>query len=224
MKHIIMSVLLFACSVATLQAQQVSLKYWKIEDHSKQMSIEVSGDTLDITSPKGVTMWYTPRLTGNYEISYTVRVIMNNGPYDRLSDLNCFWGANDPKHPNDLYAQSEWREGFFPKYKSLELYYVGYGGNHNSSTRFRKYYGLGMEVDDDITRPIIQGYDAPEYLLKPNKWMEIVIRVENEETTYIVDGKALFQHPIKKGGCDGNFGFRLLENHIQFTDFKIKKL
>lgn len=84
MKHIIMSVLLFACYFATLQAQQVSLKYWKIEDHSKQMSIEVSGDTLDITSPKGVTMWYTPRLTRNDEIYYTVRVMMNDGPYDRL--------------------------------------------------------------------------------------------------------------------------------------------
>ena len=26
-------------------------------------------------------------------------MVMQGGKYDRLSDLNCFWAANDPKYP-----------------------------------------------------------------------------------------------------------------------------
>lgn len=70
---------------------QVILKNWAIEDHSSEMQIMVSGDTLDITAPKGLTLWYNKRLTGDYEISYRIKMLMQGGKYDRLSDLNCFW-------------------------------------------------------------------------------------------------------------------------------------
>lgn len=115
---------------------QIALKNWTIEDHSGEVKIIVSGDTLEITAPKGLTLWYNQRLTGDYEISYRVKMLMQGGKYDRLSDLNCFWGANDPKHPGNLFARSEWRNGIFQHYKTLSLFYVGYGGNHNSTTRF----------------------------------------------------------------------------------------
>lgn len=223
-KTITTACLLAAFPLACLQAQQVSLKHWKTEDHSGQMSIVVAGDTLDVTSPKGVTMWYIPRLTGHYEVSYKVRVLMQGGPHDRLSDLNCFWGANDPQHPDNLYARAAWRQGIFQRYKSLTLMYVGYGGNHNSTTRFREYFGKGMETKDEQTRPVIKEYTDPAHLLKPNQWMRICIRVEKGVTTYSVDGEELFRYAIKEGQCDGNFAFRLLENHIQVTDFQVKQL
>lgn len=206
------------------QAQQISLKYWKTEDHSGQMSIQVAGDTLDITSPKGVTVWYTPRLTGYYEITYTARVLMQGGPHDRLSDLNCFWGANDPQYPDDLYARGAWRQGIFQRYKSLTLMYVGYGGNHNSTTRFREYFGQGVETGDELTRPVVKEYKDEAHLLKPNRWMKICIRVEKGITTYSVDGEELFRYAVKEGQCDGNFGFRLLQNHVQVTGFCVKLL
>ena len=48
--------------------------------------------------------------------------------------------------------------GIFQRYKSLTLMYVGYGGNHNSTTRFREYFGQGMDTKDDVTRPVIKEY------------------------------------------------------------------
>lgn len=223
-QSVISIILLWLLFALGLQAQNVYLKYWKAEDHSGKMSIEVSGDTLDIISPMGVTLWYIPRLTGDYEISYTTRVLMRGASSDRLSDLNCFWGANDPRYPDNLYAQSEWRQGIFQRYKSLKLFYVGYGGNNNSTTRFREYLGLGSEASDESTRPLIKEYIDEEYLLKPNCWMHICIRVENNITTYKVDGKELFRYSIKAGQGDGNFGLRLLQNHIQMTNFKVHSI
>lgn len=55
-------------------------------------------------------------------------MVMQGGKYDRLSDLNCFWAANDPKYPDDLFARSQWRDGIFKNYNTLNLFYVGYGG------------------------------------------------------------------------------------------------
>ena len=62
---------------------------WKAEDHSGRMELRLESDTLDIVSPAGVTLWYRPRLEGDYEISYHACVCMQGGPHDRLSDLNC---------------------------------------------------------------------------------------------------------------------------------------
>ena len=202
---------------------QVTLKHWTEEDHSDQMRIEVAGDTLDITAPKGLTLWYNQRLTGDYEISYSVKVLMQGGAHDRLSDLNCFWGANDPKHPGDLYAQSAWRKGIFKHYNTLNLFYVGYGGNHNTTTRFRQYYGDAFDINDPKVRPVIKEYTDSEHLLKPNKWYHIRIQVKNNVTTYSINGEELFRYKMKPGEGDGHFGLRLLENHVLFTGFQVEK-
>lgn len=92
---------------------QIALKNWTIEDHSGEVKIIVSGDTLEITAPKGLTLWYNQRLTGDYEICYRVKMLMQGGKYDRLSDLNCFWGANDPEHPDNLLHAANGETAFF---------------------------------------------------------------------------------------------------------------
>ena len=220
-KIILVSSLLF---LAIILHAQVSLKDWKVEDHSDRMRVEVAGDALDITSPMGLTLWYDHRLTGNYEITYSVKMLMQGGMNDRLSDLNCFWSANDPKHPDDLYARAAWRKGIFKNYNTLNLFYVGYGGNYNSTTRFRQYLGGMHDLSDPKVRPVIKEYTDSEHLLKPNKWYHIRIRVENGVTTYSVNGEELFRYKIKTGEGDGHFGLRLLENHVLFTGFRVEKL
>ena len=72
----------------TVQAQVV-LKNWTIEDHSGKVKILVSSDTLEITAPDGLTLWYNQRLTGDYEIASREDADARR-KYDRLSDLNCF--------------------------------------------------------------------------------------------------------------------------------------
>lgn len=208
---------------SSFYAQQVYLKDWTIEDHSGNAEIQVSVDTLEITSPAGLTLWYNPRLTGNYEISYFAKMLMLGGKNDRLSDLNCFWAANDPEHPDDLFARKAWRNGIFKHYKTLNLFYVGYGGNHNSTTRFRKYFAKGADVADDTARPVIKEYTDASHLLFPNKWYHIKIRVRKGVTTYSINGKELFRSAVGKGECDGHFGLRLLENHVLFAGFRIKR-
>lgn len=92
---------------------QIALKNWTIEDHSGEVKIIVSGDTLEITAPKGLTLWYNQRLTSDYEISYRVKMLMQGGKHDRLSDLNCFWGANDPGTPRQSFCTQRMEKRHF---------------------------------------------------------------------------------------------------------------
>ena len=105
--------------------------------------------------------------------------------------MNCFWAANDPKHPGKLLARSTWRNGVFRNYNTLNLFYVGYGGNDNTTTRFRRYYGQFYDVDEARIKPLIKEYTDPAHLLKPNQWYYIQIRVQDNCTTFLVDGEEL---------------------------------
>lgn len=78
--------------------------------------------------------------------------------------MNCFWGADDPRHPDDFFARSAWRNGEFKNYNTLDLYYVGYGGNDNGTTRFREYHGEYYGVDDAKIKPILKEYTDAAHL------------------------------------------------------------
>lgn len=85
-------------------------------------------------------------------IECDIVMIDAGGRYDRLSDLNSFTMAIDPKNPDDLLAGGAQRGGSFKKYHHLRLYYVGYGANNNKTTRFRRYLGDG-------TRNVLSEHD-----------------------------------------------------------------
>ena len=160
-------------SVVLLAQHKASfVQQWKIEDASHALQIIERADTLELIVPDGLTMWYRQRLTGDYEISYRICMVMQGGKYDRLSDLNCFWAANDPKYSDDLFARSQWRDGIFKNYNTLNLFYVGYGGNDNSTTRFRRYKGEYYGVADDKVKPLLKEYTNASHLLVPNQWYE----------------------------------------------------
>lgn len=219
---VIGSFLLLFSHALHAQKQRIP-EQWFAEDHSGSMEIKVSDDTLDITAPKGFTLWHKEYLSGEYEISYHAKVIMKGGKYDRLSDLNCFWAANDPQYPNDLFTRSQWRKGIFKNYKTLRLFYVGYGGNHNSTTRFRQYLGGEPDTEDSLTRPVIKEYTDKQHLLFPNRWYHIRIQIKKKVTTFYVDNEMLFEFPLKDKEGNGHFGLRLLSNHILFAGFQIKR-
>ena len=42
---------------------------WVVEDHSDKAVFQTRGDTIEISTPKGLTLWYKHRLTGDYEIT-----------------------------------------------------------------------------------------------------------------------------------------------------------
>ncbi|KAI9459589.1 hypothetical protein F5148DRAFT_1287118 [Russula earlei] len=80
----------------------------------------------------GATVWYKQELQGNILISFKRKVVMQGGRNDRLSDFNQFWMATDPLQ-HKLFK----RKGAFNEYDSLSMYYIGMGGNYNTTTRFR---------------------------------------------------------------------------------------
>ncbi|MCX6333049.1 MAG: DUF6250 domain-containing protein [Bacteroidia bacterium] len=157
----------------------------------------------------GVTVWLKRRLNGNFIIEFDRKVIVANGKNDRLSDLNMFWMATDPRN-QDLFT----RNGILEKYDSLRLYYVGMGGNNNSTTRFRKYEGDG-------TRRLLQEYKDAEHLLKPDHTYHIKVVMENGSTSLWVDSICYFVYKDPSPLREGYFGFRSTWSHQEISGFKV---
>jgi len=179
---------------------------------SPTSTVAIKNGKLVIDVPGGATVWLNKKLSGNLLIEYKRKVILDKGPNDRLSDLNQFWMANDPKNKN-LFT----RTGVFAQYDSLLLYYVGFGGNTNSTTRFRKYNGKGERVLlTDLT-------DKP-HLLEPNKEYSIKITVYNGLTKFFVDDVEYFSFLDKEPLREGYFGFRTTKSRQVIDDFRIYAL
>ena len=195
---------------------------WVLEDSSAEAVVEEKNGQLNIVSPDGLTLWCFQQLKGQYEISYAIMVVEEDGVYDRLSDMNCFWGAKDPECPNDFFARSHWRNGEFKNYNTLKLFYVGYGGNENKTTRFRGQHGELYAPDTANLKPLLKEYTDEAHLLKPNHWYKIVITATDNITSFSCDGEELFNLKILNGQTDGYFAIRLWKNHVRFKDFKIK--
>lgn len=195
---------------------------WVVEDQTDTAVITQRGDTTEIVAPSGLTLWHPQHLSGDYRISYTARMIIDGGAHDRLSDLNCFWAARDPKNPEKFFTRTLWRDGIFHNYNSLDLFYVGFGGNENTTTRFRRYYGEHFGVKNAEVKPLIAEYTDSTHLLSPNRDYHIVISVAANRTSYSVNGEELFTRTLKPGEGEGYFGLRLLENHTLIYGFKIE--
>ncbi len=197
-------------------------KNWTIEQESPQTIVHFAKDTLEIDAPKGITLWYNQPLSGNITITYKALLIMKGGSNDRLSDLNSFWMAQDPLYPDNIFTRKDWRGGVFGKYYSLKMYYVGFGGNNNTTSRFRKYDGDYDSFQKGKTRPdIIREYTDSEHLLKPNIWYEVRIDISGNNVTYTLNGEKLFDYDDPTPYRSGYFGFRTVESHQLITGFSI---
>lgn len=196
---------------------------WIAEDETGGATLAERGDTLEITAPAGLTLWYATPLRGSYRIVYEATVLVEGGPHDRLADLNCFWAASDPEHAEDFFARSEWRGGIFARYNSLDLLYVGYGGNENSTTRFRRYYGQRFGAPADEVKPLIGEYTDAGHLLVANRPLRIEIAVTGDRTSYSVNSEELFSRKLAPGEGDGYFGLRLLSNRTRIVGFRIER-
>lgn len=206
-------------SISGLNAKQFN-KYWKVESESPDYKVTFRGDTAEILSPKGLTLWRKEKMSGKVTIEYDACVVVEN-ENDRLSDLNCFWMASDAQHPDNLWKREKWRSGIFLRCYTLQLYYMGYGGNHNSTTRFRRYDGDEAGVTDKDKRPaILTEYTDKENLLKPNHWYHIKITNENNRVCYYIDGKRLIDFRDAAPLTEGWFGFRTTLSRTRITNFR----
>lgn len=195
---------------------------WKIESESDSVTISIENQELEIIAPKGFTLWLNKPLENDLEISFDALVVKGNGKYDRVSDLNCFWMASDPENPDNFFARSKWRNGTFGKYYSLKLYYVGYGGNSNTTTRFRKYDGNYESFKNKTMRPdIIKEYNDSAHLIHPNQWNHIEIIMNGNNIKYLFNQEILFDYNDSAPYMKGYFGFRTVTNHMKVRNFRV---
>lgn len=180
--------------------EKPSTSFYKIKDK-----------ILDINTSAGATLWYKNKLKGNIEISYDAIVVDSSGINDRVSDLNAFWMATDPLNQN-IFT----RDGKFSSYDNLNLYYVGFGGNENTTTRFRKY--------SKGNKPVIKEYLDSNYLLKGNKEYQIKIICNNGNTSFYVNDELYFNYHDKVPLKEGYFAFRTTRSHLQIKNFKVLSL
>jgi hypothetical protein len=98
---------------------------------------------------------------------------------------------------------------------------MGYGGNHNSTTRFRRYDGNEAGVTDAAKRPaILKEYTDEAHLLKPNHWYHIKITSDGNRVCYYIDGERLVDFRDAEPLTEGWFGFRTTLSRTRITNFR----
>ena len=190
--------------------KELDQKEWVTEIESQGRGVvDAKSGRLMIDTRGGVTVWLNRKLKGNILIEYERTVLMEGKDNDRLSDMNQFWMALDPRNLN-LFT----RNGAFAQYDSLQLYYVGMGGNTNSTTRFRKYDGSG-------NKPLLSEFTDADHLLKPNRKYRISILLKDNVTSYWVDGECYFTYRDPNPLREGYFGFRSVHSRQVVENFRV---
>ncbi|QLF95080.1 hypothetical protein HW090_14105 [Pseudomonas sp. ABC1] len=192
--------------------QRFSSQRWRVEAQHPDTRVDVIDGHLMIDSPQGVTVWLDQPLEGAYRIEFQRQVLLGDGPNDRLSDLNQFWAARDPRR-DTLFT----RNGILEEYDELDLYYVGMGGNGNATTRFRHY-------DGSSERPLLGEYSDPEHLLQANRRYHIAIEVDASGTRFLVDGQPFFAARHQGTDGSGHFGFRSVWSRQLISHFRVLRL
>jgi lysophospholipase L1-like esterase len=189
------------------------LSQWVVQQQPEG-TVGIEAGKLHIRNRKGCTVWFRKKLSGPILIEYDATMAADA----RVSDLNCFWMATDPKSPKDLFAGAK-REGMFAQYHNLRLYYVGYGGHNNTKTRFRRYPGGGE-------RPLLPEHDRSDkkFLLKGGATMKIQLVAFGETVRYLRDGEVIFDVRDPKPYREGWFGFRTVNSHLVLDNFRVYHL
>ncbi len=222
--RLISLLLLSELLVSPIMAQHRDVKIvkngpWRVEfEYPEKSYFRQQSDEWILSSHGGATLWLDSLLEGDYEISYKRMVLVDTGATDRLSDLNQFWLTREPAEDPLVTTQLKARDGRLASYDSLDLFYVGMGGNNNTTTRFRKYDGTGK-------RMLLQEKNEAMYLLLPNRYYNIrtIVSASGGFTSFYVDGRLVFQYqgiiPTR-----GFFGFRQTASRQKIKDLQIYKL
>lgn len=219
---------LFACVVSLRAAEPATaaappdlmtqgLGAWAVEQMPGG-TVKVQDGALVIEDAGGCTVWWRGKLTAPVEITYDATVAVAGGKHDRLSDLNCFWMAVDPRSANPPFAPGQARTGKFSDYDSLLTYYVGYGGNSNSTTRFRRYDGTS-------NRPLRPEHDLGKqpFLLQPNHTYHIRLVARDGVAEYYRDGEKIFSFRDPAPLTSGWFAIRTVRSHLVVRNLVVRQ-
>ncbi|MBX9446984.1 DUF6250 domain-containing protein [Dickeya chrysanthemi] len=186
---------------------------WRVEQEDPARTyIGIDEHTLTLDAAAGLTVWLDQPLSGGYRISYLREVLLQGQPNDRLSDLNQFWAARDPARTS-LFT----RHGELSEYDNLALYYVGMGGNWNSTTRFRYYNGQGE-------RQLLGEFTDEAHLLRAGRRYRVTIEVDSTETRFLIDNQLYFRAHYAEPPANGYFGLRMVFSRQTISDFSVTPL
>jgi hypothetical protein len=182
-------------------------KRWRVEAEQgdPRQVVTAKDGALLLDTRAGLTVWLARPLDGHYEIAYTCTVLDEGHPGDRVSDMNMFWQAQ-LKGP---------LSGKLSDYDRVPMFYAGIGGNHNTTTRFRRYDGSGERI-------LLQEYTDKPWLLRPNHPYRIRIVVDAAGTRLYVDNVQYFSARERVGA--GFFGLRTTLSRQRISDFAVHSL
>lgn len=192
------------------------LSQWSVE-LERGGTVAARDGVLDIDVPAGATVWFRTELRGPVMIEYEAIAVSEGGPNDRVSDLNAFWMATDPR----MADGRPWpRSGAFADYDGLLTYYVGQGGNGNTTTRMRRYVG------EASNRPILPEHDLsdPAEMLVPNAPQTVRLVAAGGLIQYWRDGARVFELDDPRPYARGWFGIRTTANHLRIRNVRIHAL
>jgi lysophospholipase L1-like esterase len=195
---------------------QDGLSGWTLESE-RPARVTAAGGVLDIDTPAGLTLWFRSELHGPVLIEYEAEAVSAGGPNDRVSDLNCFWMAMDP---GSTVGPADRRTGAFSEYNTLRAYYVGLGGNGNTTTRFRRYVASATD------RPLLPENDrsSSQDLLRPNQPQRIRVVADGSLIQYYRDSRKVFEYSDSQPYTEGWFGFRTTQSHLRIRHFRVYRL
>ena len=210
-----------AAETATLRVAEPTgdASRWTVEQMSGG-TVTTRDGALIVDDAAGCTVWYNERIVAPVEISYDVTVVFKGGPHDRVSDVNCFWMAQDPRSDDRCpFTAQHGRSGKFSDYDSLFTYYVGMGGNENTTTRFRRYNGTS-------NRPLLPEHDLrdPSVLLEANRTYHIRLVARDGVAEYWRDGKKLFSFDDPQPLTSGWFAIRTIHSHLEVRNLRVNSL
>jgi len=193
------------------------LANWQIETE-KPGRIEAVNGALDIDVPAGATLWFREKLAGSVAIEFEATAVSAGGPNDQVSDLNVFWMANNPDGVEPVYATA--RSGAFAQYNNLRTYYVGLGGNRNTTTRLRRYIG------DPELRPMLPQHDlsARSAMLVANRTQTITLIANGHDVEFRRDGQPLLRMTDPAPYTSGWFALRTTYSHLRISKLRIRRL
>ena len=187
---------------------------WEIETENADTHVAFYADSLELWTSAGLTLWWRQPMSVPFTLEYEAMVVVRDST-DRLSDLNCFWLATDPTVPDgSVLTHIPHRNGVFKNASTLQLYYLGYGGNSNTTTRFRRYNGQPQPS-------LIQEYTDAAHLLRPNHWYRIRIEATPSRTRYYIDEELLIDYADPQPLLRGWFGFRTTWSHCKIRHFRV---
>ena len=193
------------------------LDQWTIE-LEQPGSVRAADGVLDIDVPAGTTLWFKHELTAPVAIVFDATAVSAGGPNDRVSDMNTFWMATNKGGAPAPFAQP--RSGKFADYNDLLTYYVGLGGNSNTTTRFRRYVG------DPVERPLLPEHDlaSAESLLVANKKQTIMLVAHGSRIEYWRDGVRLLHYDDRAPYTRGWFAIRTVRSHLRIEGLRVHRL